>query len=145
MAGPHPAAPIVLWDHTQAGIRWRVCLHTEINRGPGVRAVRFVKTGKHGKLLDHIGEWGPHGWGGRLSPKIPKYLQDRIAAELRRRILPGDLPAAGGGGSGSRRGSCGGASEALSCGRMSFQAFLAWDLVEACLPDPYRHQAAPSR
>jgi hypothetical protein len=36
-----------------------------------------------------------------------------------------------------------GVTEAVSCGRMPFAAFLAMELVESFLPEPYRRRTSP--
>ena len=136
--------PIVLHDHTRAGIRWRVSIHPEIDRGPGISSVRFLKSGQRGKLLDQIAEWGPEGWRSEPSRKVPKPLIQRIEMELQRRHRPSrPQPQAAAGSVGLRSYRVAGVREALSGGRMSFQAFLAMELVEACLPEPYRRHMAP--
>lgn len=134
------AFPIVLHDHTRAGIRWRVSIQPE-HRVVGEVVVRFLKRGKHSKLLDQHCRWSAHGaWarGQAPSPLVPQALRLRIEAELQRRHPPmasssAQVPI--------HRGSLRGAAEAISCGGMSFSAFLAMELVEACLPDPFRRHA----
>jgi hypothetical protein len=142
MAGSQAPAPIVLWDHTRGGIRWRVSIHPEIVR-EGVQVVRFLKRGKTRKLLDQFREWGPQGWICPPSAKVPMDLIERIERELQRRIPPSGPSAAGGTRPSIHRVTCRGAGEAIRCGGMSFSAFLALDLVEAWLPDPYRRKAYP--
>ena len=75
---------------------------------------------------------------------VPKPLLQRIVLELRRRPRPSQPQPPSAAGSGGLRGtSVAGVREALSGGRMSFQAFLAMELVEPCLPEPYRRHTAP--
>ena len=134
--------PIVLHDHTRAGIRWRVSIHPELS-ADGAAVVRFLKRGKQSKLLDQHCRWSPQGgWvaGHGPSAKVPQALRHRIEAELQRRRPRS--PASGCTAAG-HRGSLLGAAEAISCGGMSFSAFLALELVEACLPEPYRRHTAP--
>ncbi len=134
------AFPIVLHDHTRAGIRWRVSIQP--GRSAGVEAVvRFLKRSRQSKLLDQHCRWSPPGgWvaGHGPSAKVPQALRLRIEAELQRRHPPmrssvAQVPI--------HRGSLPGAAEAISGGGMSFSAFLAMELVEACLPDPFRRSA----
>ena len=135
------AFPIVLHDHTREGIRWRVSIQPE-QRGAGGVLVRFLKRGRHSKLLDQHCRWfAQGGWacGHAPSARVPQALRLRIEAELQRRHPPmasstAQVPI--------HRGSLPGAAEAISCGGMSFSAFLAMELVEACLPDPFRRHSA---
>jgi hypothetical protein len=142
MAGSQAPAPIVLWDHTRGGIRWRVSIHPEIVR-EGVQVVRFLKRGKTRKLLDQFREWGPQGWICPPSAKVPIDLVERIERELQRRMPPSGPSAAGSTRPAIQRVTSMGAREAVSCGRMSFPAFLAMELIEASLPDPFRRMASP--
>ncbi|MGB5133830.1 MAG: hypothetical protein WBN89_01495 [Prochlorococcaceae cyanobacterium] len=43
--------PIVLHDHTKAGIRWRVSIHPELC-AEGTVVVRFLKRGRPGRILE---------------------------------------------------------------------------------------------
>lgn len=134
------AFPIVLHDHTRAGIRWRVSIQPEHSVAGGV-LVRFLKRGKHSKLLDQHCRWSAQGgWarGHAPSARVPQALRLRIEAELQRRYPPMASSAAQ---VPIHRGSLPGAAEAISCGGMSFSAFLALELVEACLPNPFRRHA----
>ncbi len=134
------AFPIVLHDHTRAGIRWRVSIQPE-HPVAGELSVRFLKRGKHSKLLDQHCRWcAQGGWarGHAPSSRVPQALRLRIEAELQRRHPPMASSAAQ---VAIHRGSLPGAAEAISCGGMSFSAFLAMELVEACLPDPFRRPA----
>lgn len=134
------AFPIVLHDHTRASIRWRVSIQPGRSAG-GEAVVRFLKRGKHSKLLDQHCRWSAQGgWarGHAPSTRVANALRLRIEAELQRRHPPvassaAQLPI--------HRGSLRGAAEAISCGGMSFSAFLAMEIVEACLPDPFRRHA----
>jgi hypothetical protein len=79
--------PIVLHDHTRAAIRWRVSIHPELS-ADGAAVVRFLKRGKHSKLLDQHCRWSPQGgWvaGHGPSAKVPQYLRHRSEAELQQR------------------------------------------------------------
>jgi hypothetical protein len=127
MAGSQFPAPIVLHEHTQDQIRWRVSIHPEIDRGPGITAVRFLKHGKRSKLLDQIGEWSPQGWRSAPGPRVPKVLIERIERELEHRNRP--RPKAG-----LHRCQVGQVAQGISGGGMSFQAFLQMELAEAWLP-----------
>lgn len=134
------AFPIVLHDQTRAGIRWRVSIHPELS-ADGVAVVRFLKRGKHSKLLDQHCRWSAQGgWarGHAPSARVPKALRLRIEAELQRRHPPMASSAAQ---VPIHRASLPGAAEAINCGGMSFSALLAMELVEACLPDPFRRSA----
>jgi hypothetical protein len=104
--------------------------------------VRFLKHGKRSKLLDQIGEWSPQGWRSAPGPRVPKYLAERIERELQRRSRPPLQPLPP---SQQKQRGCRvpGVTEAISCGRMPFPAFLAMELVEAYLPDLYRQHTAP--
>jgi hypothetical protein len=143
MAGSQSTSPIVLHEHTQDGIRWRVSLHPEIDRGPGISAIRFLKRSRHSKLLDQLSEWGPDGWRSLPSSRVPRVLLKRIEQELQRRNRPAaqPLPAAERLMRGSR---VPGVTEAVSGGRLPFPSFLAMELVEAYLPDQYRRAKAPA-
>jgi hypothetical protein len=132
--------PIVLHDHTRASIRWRVSIQPE-HRVAGEVLVRFLKRGKHSKLLDQHCRWSARGgWarGHAPSTRVPQALRQRIEAELQRRYPPMASPAAQ---VPIHRGSLPGAAEAISGGGISFTAFLAMELVEACLPDPFGRSA----
>ena len=136
------AFPIVLHDHTRAGIRWRVSIQPE-HPVAGEVLVRFLKRGKHSKLLDQHCRWSAQGgWarGHAPSSRVPQALRLRIEAELQRR----HPPMASASQMLIHRGSLPGAAEAISGGGKSFSAFLAMELVEACLPDPFR-RIAPAR
>lgn len=127
--------PIVLHDHTKAGIRWRVSIHPELS-AEGTVVVRFLKRGRPGRLLDQLCRWSPQGgWapGHRPSCRVPQALQRRIEAELQRHHRPRrEARAIGPQVPGHRR--IAGVSEAISCGRMNFRVFLRMELVEAYLP-----------
>ena len=138
--------PIVLHDHTKAGIRWRVSIHPEL-WAEGTTVVRFLKRGRSGRLLDQLCRWSPQGgWapGHAPSARVPQLLRRRIEAELQRRHRRSrQSSAAAATKPPVHRSSIPGVTEAVSCGRMSFPAFLAMELIEAYLPlwDP-RHTAS---
>ena len=76
--------PILLHDHTRAGIRWRVSIHPELS-ADGAAVVRFLKRGKQSKLLDQHCRWSPQGgWarGHAPSSRVPQALRLRTACRI---------------------------------------------------------------
>lgn len=76
----------VLLKFSQNGITWQVNLRPDLQRVGAIHIVEFRKQGKHGKLLDQVIGWRPAGWCSAPSPRIPKYLLERIAGQLAQRL-----------------------------------------------------------
>lgn len=78
----------VLLSFSQNGITWRVLLRPDLQRSGCQAVVGFHKTGKRGNnLLDMLIGWSAGSWRSTPSSRIPKYLLERIDAELTRRFL----------------------------------------------------------
>ncbi len=127
MAGPQ--SPIVIHDHTQAGIRWIITIHPEFQR-EGFTIVRFLKRGKYRNLVDQLSSWGPGRWQSGPGRRVPRSLQERVVAHLQQLRKPAAPKVI-------LRSRVEGASEGISCGGMSFPAFLAMELAEAHLQMAY--------
>jgi hypothetical protein len=62
----------IIYDQTQDGITWKV--HTYAQPG----CIAIVKQGKRGTLLDCRCEFDGTKWVRTPSPKVPKYMLNRL-------------------------------------------------------------------
>ncbi len=132
----------VLLVFSQNGITWQVSLRPDLRQGDAVHIVEFRKSGKHGNLLDQVIGWRPAGWCSAPSSKIPKYLLERIAAQLQQRLAN----EAQGEEAQVRAQLLASPAGAATVARLRFPGFLSAELLAAHCPEYHRrHSAAAER